>query len=417
MPRVDQARGDPAGQDTATLRCDPGPSDSCHLSDTGIFVHVEGTVLSRRVVLGAALGGLLAACTPDEGGPGDSSGTAGRGGASDGGGGTSEDGAAGSGEGQGEVEEPIEALAAKNPYDAMTITPVADGAMTSWDITYLAAGSPVLRYRLQGEWDGESAHADGYQRLEEVRVLEGAPTLQGQTLMPRSNWEFAFQIDVDGDKQFVPYHGTPTAVAAVPPAIVVDESVISPDDLEVGVPMDARSFALEQTVHARHPARGEKDLVEITTTTTWTADGKLAVSGTWTALEDVVMGSAYGPMLPFSRDIFDEVGTDTSEYLEVDSVAEAKADGDPAGQTLEIDGTRAALIRSSETGWTAAIRWLHAEQTLRSTANEGDESDVFLQLRDDGIAKIYPQVWDQGETVTAGSTWKFGAEWIIVPST
>lgn len=374
-------------------------------------------MLSRRIVLGGALGGLLVGCTRDQGGSGGDSGASDRGDASDSGGSGSDGGGAGSGEGLDEVEDLIGALAAKKPYDAMTITPVADGEMTSWDITYHAAGRPVLGYRLQGAWDGTSPHVDGYQRLEEVRVLEGAPTLQGQTLMPRSNWEFAFQIDVDGDKQFVPYHGTPTAVAASPSSLAIDEAEVSPDDLDVGVPVAARSFALEQTVHARHPARGEADLVEITTTTRWTADGKLAVNGVWTALEDVVMGSAYGPMLPFSRDFFDEVGTDTSEVLEVDSVAEARADGDRPGQTLEIDGTGAALIRSSGTGWTAAIRWLRAGQTLRSTDNEGGDSDVFLQLREDGIAKIYPQVWEQGETVTAGSVWEFGAEWIIVPST
>ncbi|MGF7022900.1 hypothetical protein [Brachybacterium tyrofermentans] len=315
------------------------------------------------------------------------------------------------------MDDPIDALIAKVPYDQMTVTAVDDGALTSWDITYLAAGRPILRYRLQGAWDGTSGQTDGYQRLEEVRALEGAPSLQDQIVMPRSNWEFAFQIDVDGDKQFVPYHGTPTAFAAAPSAPSIDGSLVEMDAFTVNEPRIAQSFALEQTVFARHPASGEADLVEITTTTTWTSDGRLALSGVWNALEDVTLGSAYGPMLPFSRDIFDEVGTDTSEYIEVESVGEATADGDPAGRTIEIDGSSAAVIRSSDTGWTAAIRWPHAERTLRAAANEGGDSDVFLQLREDGIAKIYPQVWDQGETVSAGTTWEFGAEWIIVPAT
>ena len=370
---------------------------------------VEDYLLSRRIALGAGAIALLGACTSSDeesSGPSES-------GASDG---VPKDGANGSGEGDTDVDDPIGALIAKALYDQMTVTAVDDGALTSWDITYLTSGSPILRYRLQGAWDGESGHADGYQRLEEVRALEGAPSLQDQIVMPRSNWEFAFQIDVDGDKQFVPYHGTPTAFAAAPSTPTIDGKPFATDTLAINVPLPAQSFSLEQTVHARHPARAETDLVEITTTTTWTSDGKLSLTGTWNALEDVTMGSAYGPMLPFSRDVFDEVGTDTSEYIEVESVAEATADGDPAGQTIEIDGSSAAVIRSISTGWTAAIRWLDADRTLRAAANKGGDSEVFLQLREDGIAKIYPQVWDQGETVSAGTTWEFGAEWIIVPA-
>lgn len=366
--------------------------------------------LSRRSALVVAATGVLGACTaPDQSGdedvpaesptesePGDDARTS-----------------------KGETEavsDPLDEILTTEPYDAMTVTLVDDGAMRSWDITYLQGDAEILRYRLQGEWDGTAGQADGYQRLEEVRALSGAPSLQGQVVMPRSNWEFAFQLDVDGDKQFVPYHGTATAFQSAPSTVTVDGSSIDVSSHPVGQPVAASAFALEQHVLARHPARGEDDLVKISTTTTWSADGKLAVQGHWTALADVVLGAAYGPMLPFSRDVFDQVGTDITDVLEVDSVAEAKAEGEQVEQTIEIDGASAAHIRSTETGWRAAIRWIRADETLRAEANDGGDSDVFLQLRDDGIAKVYPQVWDQGESVPAGATWEFAAEWAVAPT-
>ena len=368
---------------------------------------MKDTEFSRRGILCVAAAGLLGACTAPGAGERTEGSSAGQ---------NSDDGGATSDEGTGPVENPIEALITAAPYDAMTVTLVDDGLMQSWDITYFAGDSPILRYRLQGQWDGSAGQADGYQRLEEVRALDGAPSLQGEIVMPRSNWEFAFQLDVDGDKQFVPYHGTPTAYADGPSVPSIDGSVADIASLTAGETIPAQSFSLEQRVHARHPAKGETNLVKISTVTTWTADGKLAVTGIWEALEDVTMGSAYGPMLPFSRDVFDHVSTDTTDEVEVDSVAEAKAGGEPAAETVEIDGASAALIQSSDTGWKAGIRWIRADESLRAGANDDGYSDVFLQLREDGIAKVYPQVWDQGETVTAGATWEFAAEWIVTPS-
>ena len=252
--------------------CDPFRSGCSHLSDTGTFATVDDVLLARRLVLGGALGMLLGACTPGAEGPTEDPDRTTGDDVSDGGGVSDAGGASGGGaEGEGTEEvmnDPIDALISKNSYDSMTVTPVSDGALTSWDITYLTGGVPVLRYRLQGAWDEESPQADGYQRLEEVRALEGAPSHQGEILMPRSNWEFAFQIDIDGDKQFVPYHGTPTAFAAAPSEVTLDGASVDPASLAVGAPIAAASFALAQTVFARHPARGDADLVEISTITT-----------------------------------------------------------------------------------------------------------------------------------------------------
>ena len=314
------------------------------------------------------------------------------------------------------MADPLGSLIDAAGYDAMTVALVGDGALRSWDITLLSAGDEVLRYRLQGAWDGESPQVDGYQRLEEVRALSGAPSLRDEIIMPRSNWEFAFQLDIDGDKQFVPYHGTPTAFAADPAAVTVDGKALDLAGIKIGSAMPAASFALDQTVIARHPARPGEDLARIATTTTIEANGRLTLSGSLTALSDLVMGAAYGPMLPFSRNVFDQVGTDTSDPLEVDSVAKSQQEGEPVEQTIPIDGASSARIRSTEHGWSAAIRWVDARRTLRADDNEDGTSDVFLQLRDDGIAKIYPQVWDQGQAVEKGSTWEFGAEWVVAPT-
>lgn len=365
----------------------------------------ERRILRRSLLAIAALG-TLAACTRTEE-PGGEDPTTVEVLPSDGGGGE---------EGEGAMADPLGTLIDAAGYDAMTVALVGDGALRSWDITLLSGGAEVLRYRLQGAWDGESPHVDGYQRLEEVRALAGAPSLRDEIIMPRSNWEFAFQIDVDGDKQFVPYHGTPTAFAADPAEVRVDGQVLDLAGVEIGKAKPAASFSLEQTVLARHPARPGEDLARISTTTTVEASGRLSLTGSWTALSDLVMGAAYGPMLPFSRDVFDQFGTDVTESLEVESVAESRRDGEPVEQTIPIDGASAARIRSTEHEWSAAIRWVDARRTLRSDDNQDGTSDVFLQLRDDGIAKVYPQVWDQGQAVPEGTTWDFGAEWVVAPT-
>lgn len=352
-------------------------------------------------MLGAAAAAALAACTRE-----------GSGGPSDGGAPTTEGFSDG---GDGSVTGPFETIIQKAGYDGMTVTLVEDGALRSWDVTLLSGAAEILRFRIQGAWDGEAPSVDGYQRLEEVRALAGAPTLPDEVVMPRSNWEFAFQIDVDGDKQFVPYHGSPTAFAEQPAIISLDGVPVDLGGMALGHAVTARSFSLQQTVLARHPARDGEDLARITTTTTLEADGRLRVEGTLDALQDFVVGSAYGPMLPFSREVFDQVETDSVGSLEVDSVAEAQEDGEPVEQTIPIDGSTSALIRSTDSGWSAAIRWIDADETLRAEESEEGISQVFLQLRDDGIAKIYPQVWGQGESVPGGTTWDFGAEWIIAP--
>lgn len=377
-----------------------------HGSPSGYLRHVTERRILRRSLLTTAVLGTLSACIlTDE--RGDEEPTTVEVPPSDDGGDEGGDGA---------MADPLGTLIDAAGYDAMTVQLVGDGALRSWDITLLSGDAEILRYRIQGAWDGESPQVDGFQRLEEVRALAGAPSLQNEIIMPRSNWEFAFQIDIDGDKQFVPYHGTPTAFAADPAVARVDGQELDLPAVEIGKAQPATSFSLEQTVMARHPARPGEDLARISTTTTIEANGRLALTGSWTALSDLVMGAAYGPMLPFSRDVFDEVGTDVTDSLEVDSVEESRRDGEPVEQTIPIDGASAARIRSTEHGWSAAIRWVDARQTLRSDDNEDGTSDVFLQLRDDGIAKVYPQVWEQGQEVPEGTTWDFGAEWAVAPT-
>lgn len=364
---------------------------------------MTNSLLTRRDVTLVATTGLLASCTNSEPPGDDDSQPSEGGGASDGG---QEDGPGG-GEGTGQEgpdDDMVDDVIEEEPFDGMTVTRVTDGAINSWDLTMLRGGTPLLRYRMQGRWDGQASQLDGYQRMEEARALEGASTLGGEVIIPRSNWEFAFQIVVDGDAQFVPYHGTATAVAKDLPTVRLDGDPLDPESLTIGEPVSAESFSLAQTIVARHPARGEEDLVEVTTTTTWTSDGRGRIDGTWRALQNVEIGNAYGPMLPFSRDVFDRVITDTGGDVGVED--------DDTSETVSIANTTTARIASSEFGWSAAISWDDPEETLR-TVEHGGGTDVFLQLRDDGIGKIYPQVWDVGDRVEAGATWEFGAEWAV----
>ena len=357
----------------------------------------------------AAPTGILASCTIDppdrpSGDGGDKSGsdTGGDDDVSDGG----VDGKPGDGDEQdpGDAEDDmVDAVIGAEPFDGMSVTRVTDGALTSWDLTMLRGGTPLLRYRLQGRWDGQASQVDGYQRMEEARVLEDAADLGGELIIPRSNWEFAFQLIVEGDSQFVPYHGTATAFAKGEPTVVLDGQRIDPEALPIGEARNAKEFSLTQTILARHPRRPEQDLVEVTTTTSWSRDGRGRIEGTWRALQQVEIGNAYGPMLPFSRDIFDRVLTDAGDDMAVEESG--------ASETVPIANTTTARIASSSSGWSAAITWDEPEETLRSAEQGG--TDVFLQLREDGIGKIYPQVWDVGDVVEVGTTWEFGAEWAV----
>lgn len=361
---------------------------------------VTNSLLSRRTVTVAVAAGLVTSCAPESPAPPDTP-------ASDGGdeaaGGDETDGDDSRGDDPDE-DDMVDAVIDDDPFDGLTVTRVHDGALESWDLTMLSHGTPILQYRLQGRWDGKAPQVDGYQRMEEAKALEGAPTLAGETVIPRSNWEFAFQIDVDGDKQFVPYHGTPTTFAAADPVVEVDGAQVPPEDFIVGEARNVSSFSLEQTVVARHPARGDTDLAEIATTTTWTREGRGRIDGRFRALEEFTVGNAYGPMLPFSRDIFDRVITDTGDDIAVDD--------DNSSETVPIANTTTARIASSDSGWSAAITWDEPERTLRTEGQSGG-TDVFLQLRSDGIGKIYPKVWDSGDVVTPGTEWLFGAEWAV----
>lgn len=343
---------------------------------------------------------MLAACTaedpdgPSDGGAGQPDGAAT--------GDQPDQGSPGDADGE---DDMVDEVVEQGPFDGLTVTRVKDGKINSWDLSMTRGGVLMLRYRMQGRWDGSAPQLDGYQRMEEARALDGAAKLAGELIIPRSNWEFAFQIVVDDDAQFVPYHGTPTAFVSSAPELRTDGDVVDPDAVPVGEPREVGEFSLSQTVVARHPRRGDQDLVEIATTTTWTSDGRGRIDGTWRALARIEVGNAYGPMLPFSREVFDRVITDTGGDMAVEDT--------DSSETLPIANTTEARLVSSSSGWQAAITWDEPEETLRTTA-QGGGTDVFLQLRGDGIGKIYPQVWDAGDVVESGTTWTFGAEWAVM---
>lgn len=295
-------------------------------------------------------------------------------------------------------------IAADSPYSEMRVRAVDDAyEVKSFDIVHTGGGK-TRTVRVQGEYVADTPGIDSYQRIEEI-------WLGDYLACPRSNLEFAFQLTVGGNTQFIPYHGTSTSksVAARPVQYRdLDGTPLNLAGLQYGQSIVPNGFVIDQSVYGRHPSAGTQNLVRIDTVTTFHPDGLIEVSGSWEALVEVTVGAVYAPMTPYQQADMTRL-QHTGGTVALDTAPPSVTTNQDLPDTI----SSGLLTASSRPGVQVAWAWTDPSETLRM--NEPDRKAnspiIFVQRRTDAINKIYPHVWQQGTTVAAGTRWEFGAQW------
>lgn len=295
-------------------------------------------------------------------------------------------------------------IAVDSPYREMRVRAVDDAFdMTGFDIVHTGNGK-TRTVRLQGPYVAGTPNVDSFQRIEEI-------WLGDYLASPRSNLEFAFQLTVNGNTQFVPYHGTSTAKSvSVRPVQYrdLDGTVLDLGALAYGQSIVPNGLVVDQSVYGRHPDAGTTDLVRIDTVTTFYPDGLIEVDGTWEALQEVTVGSVYAPMTPYQQADMTRL-QHSGGTVALDTSPPAST----TSQDLPDTVSTGLLTASSRPSVQVAWAWTDPTDTLRMAEpdRKASGSIIFVQRRTDAINKIYPHVWQPGTVVAPGTVWNFGAQW------
>lgn len=302
-------------------------------------------------------------------------------------------------------------LAAATGYSQMLVTKAETSGTVDVSCINPTTGRHVT-YRLQGPWSGAANGMDAFQRIEETwigAVTNGKPTAD-TLVMPRSNIEWAFQIDVGGNRQFVPHHGSVTAVDAGAPRGLyrMDGTAIDLSTLAVGGTIAGlNGVKHRQSVYARHPDSGTTNWVRIDQVITISPDGMLQSESTWTALRDVVVGSHYAPMTPIQVGLVDAAHVLGGGTYPIPTTS-------PATTTYDTiaEGKAAESVLFSGPSVFAAVAFLDpAETLLRGDPLGETTTPVRIENRSSGLVKLYPSAFRGGVTVPAGTVWRAGAQW------
>ena len=272
-----------------------------------------------------------------------------------------------------------------------------------------------VTYRVQGE--GPLAGQDDQRRIEEtwVGTYSGTTVSKDLLIMPRSNIEWAFQIDVGGNKQFVPYHGSASGTAnRYEPATITDGNgkQLAISGLPVdGVISNVNGLKIRQRLYVTHPDSGSTRWAAIDEMWTIAPDGMLQSEAVITFLKDTKVGSNYAAMTPVAQDVFDKMQVmgggaytikttppDATEYLTV----------------TEGHTTQSALFTSTaNTKAFVAVNYLDraASFMVGNSAEDKTATALRIEQRSSGLTKLYPQPFTEGTVVPAGTVWRPGAQW------
>src|SRR5699024_241216 len=160
---------------------------------------------------------------------------------------------------------------------------------------------------------GPTSSTDDQRRFEEgwVGTYSGTTVAKDLLILPRSNIEWAFQINVGGNRQFAPYHGSASAKAWQYEDPIITDATGAPLDLDSmavgGVLTDVSGFKVRQRLYITHPDSGDTRWAAVDEVRTIAPDGMIQSEAVITFLEDTVIGSNYGPMTPVAPGTFDEL--------------------------------------------------------------------------------------------------------------
>ena len=304
-------------------------------------------------------------------------------------------------------------LADATGYSQMLVTKAEASGTVDVSCINPTTGRHVT-YRVQGAWDGAAGGIDAFQRVEEtwVGAVTGGVPSPDTLILPRSNIEWAFQIDVGGNRQFVPHHGAVTAVdaGATRGLFRMDGTTIDLSALAVGGTITGlNGVKHRQSVYARHPDSGTTDWVRIDQVLTISPDGMLQSESTWTALRDVVIGSNYAPMTPVQVGLVDRMHVLGGASYPIDTTPPAATRYDTVGEGKNISS---ALFTGPGSEFVAVAFLDPAATLLRDHPLSETSTPVRIENRSGGgLVKLYPSGFDTAVTVPAGTVWRMGAQW------
>lgn len=296
-------------------------------------------------------------------------------------------------------------------YSQMLITKAE--ANNTVDVTCINPSSNRhVTYRLQGTKN--ATWIDDMQIIEEIwvgGVSGGVPSMDA-LVSPRSNMEWAFQIDINGNSQFVPHHGVETAIDTgdARGLYKMDGAKIDVASMAVGSRLSGlNGVKMRQSVYGRHPDTGTKNWVRVDQLTTIAPDGLLQSETTWTALHDVKLGNNYAPMTPIVMGEFDTLQVMGGSSYPLDKVAPAMTRYDTITEGRDASSM---LITGTGSAKFAALAYLEPRSTLlQNNPMASDPSPHRIEQRNNGWIKVYPSGFTKGSTVPSGTVWEMSAQW------
>lgn len=271
-----------------------------------------------------------------------------------------------------------------------------------------------VTYRVQGVGGGLQ---DDQRRIEETWVGPYAGTAVAKELliMPRSNIEWAFQIDVAGNKQFAPYHGAGSATAIQYEPATITDALGVPINI-AGLAVDAvlsnvQGLKIRQRLYLKHPDAATR-WAAVDEVRTIAPDGMLQAEAVVTFLQDTIIGSNYGPMTPVDTATFGNMNILGGTAYQVKTVPPA------ATEYLTIaegHASKSALFTSStKPDAFVAVTYLDPAATFKRGDSMEETGSLALRLEQRsgaGLTKLYPTVFTPGSVIPAGTVWRPSAQW------
>ena len=264
--------------------------------------------------------------------------------------------------------------------------------------------------------NGPSGSSDDQRRFINAFVgpYTGTTVSSDLEILPRSNIEWAFQIDVDGNAQFAPYHGSTSCKAMqYEPPVFTDAhgEVIDVPGMARNTPVSVEGFKIRQRLYIIHPDSGETKWAAVDEVRTIAPDGMIQSEAVATFLEDTKLASNYGTMTPVATGTFDQMHILDGSTYSVPTTAPAVTEYITITEGHE--GTSALFTSTSKPNAFVAMALLDPDSTLRrgDPQEETSASALNLELRSNGYVKLYPQSYAPGSVIPKGTVWRIGAQW------
>lgn len=291
-------------------------------------------------------------------------------------------------------------------YTTQTIK--KESASNKFSVT-CSNGLRHVTYVVQG--DDNAGWLDDMQTVDEIWVgamNNGEPSLDIE-LHNSSNLEWAFEIDADGTKQFVPWHGTETAVKYQPTQLTDSSGTpINLAGMKVGEKKTVNGIKLRMFLDAFNTSTPDIHYVRIIQVTTISPDGLLQSESVWTALRDFTIGSNYAPMTVVKIPRVDTFTTATGASYSLPKQPPAQTNYQVVD---EGRGFTSGLFTGPDDVFVAAA-FINPERTwMEGYPNVETSEPLKLEFRNSGQIKLYPTVFKSGEIVPAGTTWRMGGQW------